>query len=129
MNSQEIKKRLNILNYDKREYWILAGAAMVLYGIKSETPDIDLGCSSKMADELEEHYTPVILPDGTRRFLIESNIEIFENWLSGTVDQLDGFPIVSIDGLIMMKQELGREKDFLDIARIQNYLTKQNISN
>ena len=128
MNSQEINQRLTVLNYNVNEYWVRAGAAMVLYGIKNDTPDIDLGCSKEMADQLEKQYVPIMLPDGTRRFRIDSDVEIFENWLSGGIQSLDGFPIVTIDGLISMKRELGREKDFLDIARIQNYLEKQQVN-
>lgn len=125
MNSQEIKQRLTVLNYNVNEYWVLAGAAMVLYGIKNDTPDIDLGCSKVMADQLEKQYKPIMLPDGTRRFRIDSDVEIFENWLSGGIQCLEGFPIVTIDGLISMKMALGREKDIPDIDRIQNYLEKQ----
>ena len=53
MNRQEILAQLSRFPYDRSEYWVLTGAAMVLYGIKEETADIDLGCSTQMADRLE----------------------------------------------------------------------------
>ena len=53
MNRQEILDRLKAFPYDRNEYWIVAGSAMVIYGIRDETGDIDLGCSARMADLLE----------------------------------------------------------------------------
>ena len=37
--------------------------------------------------------------------------EIFEDWIEGEVEFFEGVPIVSVDGLIKMKEKLGREKD------------------
>ncbi len=54
--------------------------------------------------------------DGTRKILYSEDIEIFENWLEGTVEIISGVPVVCVDGLIQMKKELGREKDLVDIA-------------
>ena len=44
--------------------------------------------------------------------------EIFENWKCGFIEYIEGVPVLSIDGLIEMKQELGREKNLKDIALI-----------
>ena len=57
--------------------------------------------------------------DGTRRFSYSEHIEIFENWIEGSVEIISGVPVVSADGLIRMKRKLGREKDFADIALIE----------
>lgn len=39
------------------------------------------------------------------------DIEIFENWLEGTVEIIRGVPVVCVDGLIQMK-EIGQGKRF-----------------
>lgn len=122
MNIQDIKDKLTELNFDPNEYWVLAGSAMVLYGIRPLTHDIDLGCTSKMADELEKDFSPIILEDGSRKFVINSDIEIFENWIEGSVNRVENFPVVSLDGLIKMKTKLGREKDHRDIALIEEFI-------
>ena len=57
--------------------------------------------------------------DGSRKIVYADDVELFENWLDGTVERVSGVPVVSVDGLIMMKQKLGREKDMRDIALIQ----------
>ncbi len=48
------------------------------------------------------------------------DIEIFENWKCGSIEYIEGIPVLLLDGLIEMKQELGREKDFKDIALIKH---------
>ena len=122
MTAENITKRLKELNFDKNDYWVLAGTAMVLYGIKTETPDIDLGCTKRLADVLSKKYEVTFMPDGTKRFIIDADLEIFEDWLSGEVILLNDIPIVSLEGLIAMKEALGRDKDIKDIALIWDFL-------
>lgn len=82
MNRQEILDRLKAFPYDRNEYWIVAGSAMVIYGIRDETGDIDLGCSARMADLLESDGVPFgRAKDGYRRFEAGEGMEIFEEWL------------------------------------------------
>ncbi|MCH5287076.1 MAG: hypothetical protein J1E43_06620, partial [Christensenellaceae bacterium] len=88
--------------------------------LKPQTQDIDLGCSTLLADQLEQQgYTVSRCADGTRKILYDENIEIFENWIEGMVETISGVPVVNADGLIQMKQKLGREKDLADIALIE----------
>lgn len=92
---------------------------MVLYGLRKQTSDIDLGCTSELADYLQEKGFPVEqLPDGTRKIVVAEDVEIFENWLEDRVERFEGIPVISIQGLIWMKRALGREKDFRDIQLI-----------
>ncbi len=51
MNKQEIISILEDFPYSRDEYWIITGSAMVLYGIREQTHDIDMGCTSKMANK------------------------------------------------------------------------------
>ena len=52
-NKQEIIQKIQALGFPEEDYWLVTGGAMVLYGIRNETHDIDLGCSRKLADRLE----------------------------------------------------------------------------
>ena len=120
MNRNELLKRLEALPYDRDEYWLAAGGAMVFYGFREETGDIDLGCTKKLADRLEASGCPVKrLADGTRKLSPAPDVEIFENWIEGDPVVVDGVPVVSVDGLIAMKRALGREKDLRDIRLIE----------
>lgn len=116
-DKQSLIQRLKELSFPEREYWVVGGGAMVLHGLRSQTRDIDLGCSTLLADKLKQQgYLVSRCDDGTRKILYSEDIEIFENWLEGTVEIMNGVPVVCVDGLIQMKKKLGREKDLADIA-------------
>ena len=113
-------QRLQEIPFSKSEYWVVAGGAMVLHGFRTQSHDIDLGCSTLLADKLEQQgYVVSRCEDGTRKILYSENIEIFENWLDGSVEIISGILVVCVDGLIQMKNKLGREKDLEDIALIE----------
>lgn len=123
MNKADMLQKLNALRLDKRNYWLITGGAMVLYGIKAETDDLDLGCTAALADELEQRGCPVArLHDGTRRIDLAPGVELFENWLFDRVETVDTIPVISLRGLLAMKKDLGREKDLADIKRIEAFL-------
>ncbi len=120
LDKRSLLQRLRELPFSEKEYWAVAGAAMVLHGFRSQTQDIDLGCSTLLAEELERQGHEVLrLEDGTRKILYSEHVEIFENWIEDTVEVIGGVPVVSVDGLIRMKKKLGREKDLADIALIE----------
>lgn len=127
MNKEDIINRLNSFPYSKDEYWVITGSAMVLYGIREKTHDIDMGCISSLADQLEKDgYTYTLTESGNRKFVIGEDIEIFENWKFGSIERIEGIPVLSLEGLIEMKQSLGREKDYRDIALIKEFMEKPN---
>ena len=122
MDRQEILDQLKAFPYSPDDYWVITGSAMVLYGIREKTHDIDLGCNSRMADKLEaEGYLVKTDPDGNRKFRYGDDIEIYENWLRDTVNRVEGFQVISIPGLIQMKSGLGREKDKRDLELIKAF--------
>ncbi len=119
-DKQSLLRRLGELAFPEGEYWVVAGGAMVLYGFRPQTHDIDLGCTPRLADELERQGRRVSRgADGRRKIAYSDDVELFENWLEGEVETVDGVPVVSVDGLVRMKKKLGREKDLADIALIE----------
>ena len=122
MKKDEIINRLRELPYDPTGYWVITGGAMVLYGFRDETGDIDLGCTKELADRLEKDgYLTDRYEDGRREFHIGEDIEIFEDWLCDKVGSVEGVPVISVKGLIEMKRSLGREKDLRDIELINKH--------
>lgn len=123
MTKSDVVQRLLELNFSSEDYWLVAGGAMVLYNLRSTTNDIDLGCSSALADKLESYgYSTIHLPDGTRKISMAEDIEIFEEWLFDKVEILDEIPVISLKGLLEMKKSLNREKDYEDIKLIEQKL-------
>jgi len=122
MEKREMLSRLREFPYDAGEYWLVAGGAMVLYGLRSETADIDLGCSTSLADRLAADGWPCTIMDGgARHFCCGDEIEIFENWRFDRIVSVEGVPVLSLDGLAEMKRMLGREKDLRDLKLINEY--------
>jgi hypothetical protein len=127
LRKEDIIYRLNQLDFNKNRYWVTTGAAMVMYGLKETTSDIDLGCDSQLMNQLEtEGYQANILPDNTRRIVIEPDIEIFENWGNGDILFIDSLPILSPESIIKVKKELGREKDKKDIKLLEEFTSAKN---
>lgn len=126
MNQADILQKLSALGWPSEDYWVVAGGAMVLHGLRDETHDIDLGCTTEWADRLEEAGVPCRqMSDGSGRwFTVSEDVEVFENWLSDRVELVAGVPVVSLRGLREMKLVLGREKDLRDVALIDGLLSK-----
>ena len=125
MDKSGILNCLSEFPYDRNEYWVITGGAMVLYGIREQTSDIDLGCSKRLADHLEaDGYLFRRTDNGNRWFKYGENIEIFEEWIMDSIEKVYGFNVVSIKGLIEMKQDLGRDKDIKDIELIKAFLNR-----
>ena len=126
MDKEEIIKKLRDFPYDTREYWINAGSAMVMLGLRESTADIDLGWTSALADILEEQgYLRERGEGGRRQFRYGDCIELSENWMYGGTERIDGFRVLTPEGLIIQKQLLGREKDRKDIEVISEYLERK----
>ena len=125
MNKADLLRRLEELGFDRGEYWVVSGGAMVLYGLREKTHDLDLGCTTALADRLEGRGYPVTrFPDGTRKITFAEDVELFENWIYDTVTEVAGIPVISLDGLLAMKRSLDREKDRRDIKQIEDFLMK-----
>ena len=48
MRKPDILARLRALPWDPKEYWLITGGAMVLYGLREWTHDVDLGCTTAL---------------------------------------------------------------------------------
>lgn len=119
MKKAELLARLRALDLPAGEYWLAAGGAMVLHGLREETRDIDLGCSSALAERLQARGVPCERgADGLRHLNLSPHVELWENWRLGGIETVEGLPVVSLTGLRAMKAALGRAKDFDDIALI-----------
>lgn len=127
MKKSDVLEIVSNLKLDKNAFWIVAGSAMCIYGLRQETNDVDLGCTSRLADELEKQGHPAEYVSGGRQFTIGENVEIFENFLFDRVVIVDDLPVISLQGLLEMKRKIGRPKDFDDIKVIEQYLKEQRV--
>lgn len=106
--------------------WLASGAALVLYGVKESTRDIDLICTTAFADKLEERGVPFRRDglDGTRIFQINDKVEVLEDWHTDEVVELEGLRAASLSSIRKQKEALGRTKDLEDLALIDDFLKR-----
>ena len=125
MNKEDILSKLGKFKYGPEGFWLVTGAALVLYGVKEETSDIDMGCTSEAADRLEaDGFLFKVMEDGNRQFKIDGDIEVFENWLCDKIETAEGYPVMSLKGIRETKLRLGREKDLRDIKLIDEFVSR-----
>lgn len=120
LRRDDILRALADPRLDKNRCWVTTGAAMVLRGLRETTRDIDMGCDSSLADELEAAGVPAKRsPEGLRRFRLTEVIDLSENFARGTVEFIDGTPVVSAADILRLKRLLNRPKDHPDIAVLE----------
>lgn len=123
LTKEDVIARLGALDLNPGHYWVTAGAALLFYGLRETTADIDLGCDRVLADQLEVRgYDMRREADGRRRFHLPGEVDISEDFGLGPVQQIQGIPVVSPAGVLALKQFLNREKDQSDIRRLEEYL-------
>ncbi len=123
---KDILELVGKLDFLGEDCWLTSGAALVLYGVKESTRDIDLVCTTALADKLEEQGVPFRRDglDGTRIFAVGGQVEVLENWHTDEVIEWEGLRIASLLSVRKQKEALGREKDLADIRLIDAFLQK-----
>lgn len=107
--------------------WLTSGAALVLYGVKESTRDVDLVCTKELADRLEQRGLPFQRKglDNTRVFAVNRWVEVLEDWDTEEVVEVEGLRAASLPSVRKQKEALGREKDWADIALIDAFLGRK----
>jgi len=127
MKKADIIEKLSAFPYEKSQYIVTTGAAMVMHGVREETHDIDLGCSEALALQLEKDGCEVcVFAGGGKKLTFNEDIELSEHLFRGNAVDIDGFPVADLESIIEMKKLLGREKDFRDIKLIEAFLAGKN---
>lgn len=129
-----IYNKLKELNYPIGHYVIVGSGIMAALGIR-EARDLDIAVDSELLELLRKSnkYKEEIRFD--KLFLITDDVEIISqlNWedYATTVSEairsakvINGFPFLNTDETIKFKKALGREKDYIDIKLIEDYLRK-----
>ena len=122
ISKKRIIEILNELDFSSEDYYVGAGSALVLHGVKEFTKDIDLAVSEKLWNL---YLNKGFIPNSNNENLMEisEDIEFIKNWHADDIIMIDNIPVVSLTSLIKQKEILGRDKDFRDIELIKNFIT------
>lgn len=113
----------NSLNLNPDEYCLGFGGALVLYGIKDSTVDIDINVTNTLFNKLSQIYKvdyamfnePYICIDGIVDIFIGNNID--------SKTYIEGIPVFTLQEIIEAKKRLGRPKDIEDIKCIEEFIS------
>lgn len=125
MKRNEIIDKLKKYNLDSTRYIVISGAAMVLYGIKEETPDIDISVDISLGKELLNNYDVKIEKinnDGTKAYIINDELNFGINYYTENKAYIEDIPVQTVEDILFLKQMLNREKDKKDIELIKRYI-------
>ena len=118
----DIIRILHEYNLDPNRYVVVTGAAMVLYGMKEFTRDIDISVSKDYYNELLSQYKCTferVDPFGECIFFIDDIINFGTTYYSNEINNIDGIPVLNEERLINIKELLGRDKDINDLSIIK----------
>lgn len=123
MNKKEIIDILKKYDLDQDKYIVIAGAAMVMHGLKEKTSDIDLSVSEEYLEYLIKNKNCKFLKEneyGKKVYHIDDVIDIGVSYIPKNKDIINDIPVSSIYDIIELKKYLNREKDKLDLEKISN---------
>lgn len=128
MKRNEIIDKLKKYNLNLDRYIVISGAAMVLYGIKEETPDIDISVDKDYEENLLNNYNAKlekINSDGTKAYIINDELNFGSNYYTENKAYINGIPVQKVEDILSLKLILNREKDKKDIELIKKYIKKK----
>ena len=122
LNKQDIINILNDYDFDKNKYRVISGAAMVLYGFKEFTKDIDITVTKDYYAYLLNNYDCTfdrINEINEPIFYIDNIINFGNNYFNSRKNIVDDIPVQTKKDLIELKQNLNREKDIKELKLIK----------
>lgn len=129
MNKKQILEVLKKYHLDPTQYIVISGAAMVIYGLKKETQDIDIAVTKELYQKLEKEYECELEKYDEATQCNIYYIDHILNFGTNFYDEknyvyVDGIRVQDINGIIRLKKKLNRAKDKIDLIKIENFLER-----
>lgn len=125
-------------NLKDGELWLGGGSAMIMYGLRDTTMDLDAGAHKKVFEAMAKKAKAEILVfnksdgflhDDTRLFALTdyyTDVHLEPDTEMNDINEIDGVWCYTPEKLMWQKQLLAkvlkREKDFKDIERLREYM-------
>lgn len=113
------------LDFNPNDYCVGFGSALVLYGIKYSTPDIDINVSKALFSMLSKRYEVNYAMFNEPYINIDGIVEVFIEENNRTKASIEGIPVYTLNEIIQSKKRLGRPKDIEDIKLIEEYINNK----
>lgn len=130
MDKEQLVKLLESLDLPKGEYYVLSSGILVLYGLREKAGDLDLCVSEELFEILKERYALTEADKNLCGFYKVSDlVEVVVNKKADMeYDFCEGWPVQKLQTLLKFKKGRMAEKDIKDIAKIEEYLKNNGIS-
>lgn len=123
LDKNQIIKKLMDFPIDSSSYYLIMGSALVMYGIKETTNDIDVGCISEAFDSLINNgFKPDKSRSGIDKIVFSQDINIYREWKTDYVLYINGIPVADLKSIMDDKIRFGRPKDTEDVKKIMEFI-------
>lgn len=130
MDKKEFIEKLNSLDLELGEYYILSSGSLLLYGLRERAGDIDLCVSPKAFDLLKDKYNLTEECKNEHGFYkVNDGVEVVVNdknnaYYKFEYDVVEGYPVQKLGYILRDKRKRNLPKDQIDIKNINEFLTK-----
>lgn len=122
LTKKDIIEICRSLSFNPDEYCLGFGGALVMYGIKDSTADIDINVTEELFGRLSQKYKADHAKFGEPYIDIDGVVDVF---IGSNMDRkkfIEGIPVAELTDIIESKRRLGRPKDMEDIKRIEKFI-------
>jgi hypothetical protein len=124
VNKETIIKKINLLNLDKNDFYVLGSASLVLRGIIDTAHDIDLAITNKAYLKNKDNLIYLGVNHNSKWYKINEEIECcVEDLLDEKVDSSEPFNLINLEYYYNnFIKESNREKDKLKRTLLEKIL-------
>ena len=98
MNKKEITEKINKLNLDIDEFWVVGSASLVLRDIIKEANDIDIAVTNKEFDKIKSNLTYIGINHDSRWYRIDDVVECcVDEFDQDKVDIYEPFNLINLE--------------------------------
>lgn len=123
MKIDEFIRVVDELDFDKKQYCIIASDVMLMYGLRDEVNDVDLRVTPELFQQLLEKYQ--MKQSSRLDYVYELSNKVDVNCKGFNYNDIviiNGYPVEKLEKQLEWKLVNNRAKDKEDIQRIQDYL-------
>lgn len=114
MNKDKIISILNQYDFDKNNFYVISGAALVLLNVIEKTKDIDICVSKEYYRQLLKEYNCVFERTneyGNDTYMIDNVINFGISFMPNDYEIISDYKVASLKDCYKLKLFLNREKD------------------
>ena len=125
LNRNELIKLINTLNLEKKDFYILSSAALVLRGIMKDAGDLDIAVTENGFDKLASKF--ILEAKGDNWYKINDQIEFVVDTLTKEkVEDFGDYYLQDLDCYLDYLNKSDRQKDKERITLILDYKERRS---